>query len=142
MNSVTDQLTEVIQSRVSALDAKDAAILLEHYADDVMLFDAIGPLRARGAGVEAARLKTWFGAYESPISCEIRELEVVAGAEVAFAHYLYRIGGIMTDGTKVGMWLRATVGFRQVAGEWKIVHEHDSVPFDGETTTALVTLTP
>jgi ketosteroid isomerase-like protein len=52
MNSVTDQLTEVIQSRVSALDAKDAAILLEHYAEDVMLFDAVGPLRARGAGVK------------------------------------------------------------------------------------------
>jgi ketosteroid isomerase-like protein len=38
------------------------------------------------------------------------------------------------------MWLRATIGFRQVAGDWKIVDEHDSVPFDGETTAALVTL--
>lgn len=27
------------------------------------------------------------------------------------------------------MWLRETLGFRKLAGEWKITHQHESVPF-------------
>lgn len=32
-------------------------------------------------------------------------------------------------GEKVDLWFRATLGFRKIAGQWKIVHEHSSVPF-------------
>jgi PhnB protein len=54
------------------------------------------------------------------------------------------MSGTKTDGEKVDMWLRATLCFRKIGGhQWKIVHEHESVPFymDGSYKAA-VDLTP
>ena len=47
--------------------------------------------------------------------------------------------GTMLDGTEVGMWVRATSCLRKLNNGWKIVHEHASVPFDGDTGKAVVT---
>jgi hypothetical protein len=52
---------------------------------------------------------------------------------VAFGASLNRVNGTKTDGTKVDMWWRSTVGYRKIDGRWLITHRHDSVPFDMET---------
>jgi ketosteroid isomerase-like protein len=40
------------------------------------------------------------------------------------------------------MWVRATLGLRRQGDDWKIVHEHDSDPFDMRTFEALLDLEP
>ena len=40
------------------------------------------------------------------------------------------------------MWNRATLCFRKIDGKWRIMHEHDSVPFDPETGLASTNLEP
>jgi ketosteroid isomerase-like protein len=119
----------LIEARVAAVAAKDVETLVAQYAEDVTLFDALGPLRDTGRDVERRRLREWFGAYRTAIDLRIRDLEVVAGGDVAFAHYLFQVKGTMTDGTVVDMAVRSTVGFRRGEDGWKIVHEHSSVPF-------------
>ncbi|MEU0796446.1 nuclear transport factor 2 family protein [Amycolatopsis sp. NPDC005961] len=119
----------LVESRVAAVAAKDVETLVAQYAEDVTLFDALGPLRDTGQDVERARLREWFGAYRTTIDLRIEDLEVVADGDVAFAHYLFQVRGTMTDDTVVDMWVRATVGFRRGEDGWKIVHEHSSVPF-------------
>ncbi|NBH11038.1 nuclear transport factor 2 family protein [Amycolatopsis sp. SID8362] len=132
----------LIESRIAAVAAKDVEALVAQYAEDVTLFDAVGGLCDRGRDAERARLTQWFGAYRTEIGLRIRDLEVVTGGDVAFAHYLFQVTGTMTDGTEVSMWVRATVGFQRGEDGWKIVHEHSSVPFDGATGEALTTLVP
>ena len=61
---------------------------------------------------------------------------------MAFCHYLYRISGRQKGGTEVKMWVRATLGLRRQGDDWKIVHEHDSDPFDMRTFEALLDLEP
>jgi hypothetical protein len=34
-----------------------------------------------------------------------------------------------TEGMKVDLWFRETLGFRKIDGKWTITHEHSSVPF-------------
>ena len=48
-----------------------------------------------------------------------------------------------TDDEKTDVWVRATFCCRKIDGKWKIVHEHQSVPFymDGSYRAAL-DLTP
>jgi ketosteroid isomerase-like protein len=142
VNAVVAHLTGLIEGRVAAVAAKDVEGMAGQFAEDVSLFDAVGPLRDHGADVERARLETWFGAYRTAIGLRIRDLEVVVDGSVAFAHYLFQVRGTLRDGTEVAMWVRSTVGFRELAGDWKIVHEHSSVPFDGETGEALTRLEP
>jgi uncharacterized protein (TIGR02246 family) len=132
----------VIEARVAAVAAKDLDALLACYAEDVTLFDAVGPLRDTGRDAERTRLREWFGAYRSAIELEIRDLDVVADGDVAFASYLFHVRGTMVDGTDVAMWVRSTAGLRRDDHGWKIVHEHSSVPFDSATGEALTRLRP
>ena len=133
---MTAALTTLVESRIGAVAAKDVETLVAQYAEDVTLFDALGPLRDTGRDVERNRLREWFGGYRSTIDLTIKDLEVVADGDVGFAHYLFRVRGTMTDGTEVDMWVRATIGFRRGEDGWKIVHEHSSVPLTPSGTAA------
>lgn len=42
----------------------------------------------------------------------------------------------------VSMWVRATLGLRRSDGEWRIAHDHESVPWDPETGQGRVDLRP
>ena len=55
---------------------------------------------------------------------------------------LDHLTGTRTDGEKTDVWVRATVCFRKIDGQWKVTHEHISVPFDMETFKASVHLKP
>lgn len=139
---MTAAVTALVEERAAAVAAKDIETLVAQYAEDLVLFDALDSLRDTGRDAERARLRTWLDAYRSTIDLRIRDLEVVAGDDVAFAHYLFQVSGTMVDGTEVRMWVRSTVGFRRGGDGWKVVHEHSSVPFDGATGQALMTLEP
>jgi SnoaL-like protein len=52
------------------------------------------------------------------------------------------LSSTMRNGTKVDMWMRSTLCLRNENGDWRLAHEHTSVPFDAETGKALVGLKP
>ena len=91
---------------------------------------------------KSSRVEAWAGSYRGPIGYEIRDVRIAAGQDVAFAHYLYHVTGTLTDGSAVAMWVRATLGLQKADGAWKIVHDHESVPFDPATGQASLDLTP
>jgi len=136
------QIRALVEERVEALADKDASALTSHDANDLVLFDAVGPLRHVGAEAHAERVAEWLSAYRGGIDYQIRDLRITAGTDVAFCHYLYRVGGTMTDGTQVGMWLRSTICLRKTDRVWTITHEHTSVPFDSATGAAFLDLRP
>ncbi len=136
------QIRALIEGRVPALAVKDATALTSHDATDIVIFDVVGPLRHRGADAHAARVADWLSLYRDGVDYQIRDLSIAAGTDIAFCHYLYRVGGVMTDGTQVGMWVRSTICFRKTERGWTIAHEHSSVPFDGATGAASLDLHP
>ena len=52
------------------------------------------------------------------------------------------VSGTLLDGGEVDMWVRATICMRKIKGQWTIVHEHQSVPFDAQTGKASLDLKP
>ncbi len=52
------------------------------------------------------------------------------------------MSGTLANGPQVDMWVRATPGCRRVDGAWRIVHDHESVPFDPATGRPVLDLTP
>ena len=100
------------------------------YATDVVSFDVEPPLQH--VGVEA-KLKNWanvFAAFRD-VDYEVRGLDVVVGDDVAFGHCFGRLHGTLMNGTATsGMWVRATFCFQNIDGNWLIVHDQASVPFD------------
>lgn len=136
------RIRELIEERVSAIRAKDVDALMSAHAQDVVMFDALDPLRYVGSEAVRERAAQWLSWYRGPVGYEVRDLSVTAGDGAAFCHYLYRVTGTMTNGTEVDMWVRSTVCFRKAEGEWAVAHEHTSVPFDAESGKASVDLKP
>jgi uncharacterized protein (TIGR02246 family) len=136
------QIRKLIDDRARAIHDKDISGLIAHYAPDIVEFDAVNPLQYRGLDGPRKRSEEWFSAYDGPINYEVRDLNITAGNEVAFCHFLYRISGTMKNGSKVDMWLRATLGLRKIDGKWLVTHEHSSVPFEMESGKAALTLKP
>jgi ketosteroid isomerase-like protein len=120
----------LMEMRIKAVRAKDVAALTANHAPDVLTFDLIDPLRNLGLTALRRRAQEWFASFAGGLDYEIRDLAIAAGEDVAFCHGLHRVGGTRTDGEKIEMWWRATIGFRRADGRWVITHEHSSVPFD------------
>ncbi len=136
------RIRALIEERVRAIRAKDIDALMSNHAPDVLMFDALDPRRYVGSEAVRERAGQWLSWYQGPVGYEVRDLSVTAGDEAAFCHYLYRVTGTMTNGSEVDMWVRSTVCFRKVGGEWVVAHEHTSVPFDAESGKASVNLKP
>jgi uncharacterized protein (TIGR02246 family) len=124
------QIRGLIEAWAAAVRAKDAAGALAAHAPDFLAFELAPPLQHRGAEVNRKGLEEWFASFRGPVGYEIRDLQVTAGADVAFAHSLNRISGARTDGTETDVWVRATACFRKTGERWTLAHEHVSVPFE------------
>ena len=116
---------------------------MSFYTPDFVAFDLPPPLRVEGAEPHRSGLEQWFRTWSGKIGFDMRELAVETGDGLAFSRSLNHMHGKRTDGTETDVWVRATVGFRKIDGEWMVVHEHVSVPFymDGSFKAA-VDLTP
>jgi uncharacterized protein (TIGR02246 family) len=136
------EIRTIMQARIAAVRAKDAAALVAHHAPDVVSYDLLEPLQYKGVDAMRQRGQQWFDGYDGPMDYEIVELQVVAAFDVAFCHGLHHVRGTTKDGQKIDMFWRATQGFQRIDGDWRIVHEHGSVPFDMKTGKVSFSLKP
>jgi ketosteroid isomerase-like protein len=120
-------IRRILEDQRAALRAKDARALTEHHAPDVLSYDLAPPLMTRGPDVPGAQ--AWLATWDGPIDLDIDDLSIAIGDGVAFSTSLNRMRGTKTDGERVDLWARATVGYRRIEGQWMVVHEHVSVPF-------------
>lgn len=130
------QIRSLIDDWAAGLRAKDATRVKRHGAKDMVHFSLAPPLVADESGPYG--LEKWFKTWDGPLGYEVRDLEIVSGDGVAFSYSVNHLTGTQR-GEKQDLWFRSTLGFRKVGGEWKIAHEHESVPFlmDGSDKAAL-----
>jgi PhnB protein len=135
------EIRALIDRWAQALRDKDADAVLSCHADGVVQFSLAPPLISTATDAEG--LNAWFATWRGGLGYELHGLRIAVGGDAAFSHSLNRLRGTKIDGAANELWFRHTLGFRRLAGEWKIVHEHESVPFymDGSYRAA-VDLTP
>jgi ketosteroid isomerase-like protein len=124
------QIRALIEAWADAVRRHDLAGILAHHELDIVMFDVPPPLQSRGI---EAYTKTWdlFFRYHKPSQAfDIEELAITAGQDVAFAVAIMRCGpGTSSDPSEQGgLLFRLTIGLRNVDGDWRIAHEHHSVP--------------
>lgn len=122
--------------------AKDIERLMSVYSPDILYFDLVPPLQYAGSAVLRDRFSHWFDGWSTAIGMEIRELNILAGAEVAAASMMIRASGTLKDGREVGYWVRTTNCFQRMNERWSITHEHVSLPVDFKTGRAAMDLVP
>jgi uncharacterized protein (TIGR02246 family) len=135
-------LRAIVDERVAAVAAKDPKPLAARQHPDIVMFNVLPPLHSRGNAAVEDATRAWFDGYASDIGYEVRDLNVTVDGDVGFCSFLYHVTGTLAAGGDVDMWVRATLGCQRIDGEWFIVHDHESVPFDAATGQALISLEP
>src|SRR5438067_10987829 len=82
--------------------------IMSIYAQEVVTFDIVPPLRYIGADALRKLWEEVFSVYQDPIEYETRDLNITVGDDVAFAYSLNRMSGTMKNGQKTNYWLRWT----------------------------------
>jgi len=142
MSNVNSELRALIDSWVQANLARDVDAILSHYAEDVRAFDAIKQLQFVGHAAYKAHWQFCMEHCGGPITFEVDQLQQWASGDLGFGHFLCLCGGTNAEGKSESGWLRVTQGYRKIDGQWRIVHDHFSVPFDMENGQALFGLQP
>jgi uncharacterized protein (TIGR02246 family) len=126
MKSQTEsQIKQLMDEWIAAVNAKDVERVMALYASDVVVFDYPPPLQHVGIDSHRRSFEQWFAMMPDQVTCQLKDLRITAGDEIAFARALNHI----VSG-KMDQWVRATVCFEKRGREWKVVHEHVSVPID------------
>lgn len=122
------EVRALVENWASAVRSKDYDGVLRHHADDVLMFDVPPPLHSNGL---AAYRRTWdlfFASSRDPVAFDLTDTTVTAGSDVAFVTAIVRCSETDSHGAHPELKVRLTIGLRKVDGEWKIVHEHHSIP--------------
>jgi ketosteroid isomerase-like protein len=114
----------------AAVVAKNVDAIMKTYAPDVFVFDLVPPRQYVGAAAYAEDWHDLFAGFSGPVHFEISDLAISTDGTIAYSHSIQRLSGADPSGGKVDITSRVTDIYRKVAGHWRIVQEHVSVPVD------------
>lgn len=116
---------------------KDPAIALKYFetGPQVRLFDIMQPGEFRGEDFRKHFIEI---GQQFQGKVEFTNLEVVADDHVGFASMTQHFAGKDKEGKPFDMTMRVTDCFHKTGPNWKIVHEHVSLPLDPATFMKLI----
>lgn len=135
------QILRLIEAWQEAVKEKDVERAIAGYAEDLISFDLRLPLRSHGRESLRRRYERWFKSSDGPIVCRPSDLEIVSRDDLACAFCVTHVA-FDAKGEKIDLWVRWTALFKKVLGDWKVSHEHVSIPVNTYTGQALWNLSP
>ena len=121
-------IRELVESWARAVRVKDLDGILANHSTDILMFDVPPPLQSKG--IEAYK-KTWelfFSWSNDPVVFDIKDMNIIAGSDVAFVAALVRCAGTEKNGERIELEFRLTIGLRRIGDQWIVLHEHHSIP--------------
>jgi len=126
------EVRRLIADQQRAVCAKDIDRIMSYYASDVVVFNVKPPFQTRGARDWRREWEMALAHFPALFGIETRDLVITVSGDLALAHSIWRFTGMPGQ-----TWIRDTAVYRRGQGQWRIVHEHYSVPFDPETSRAV-----
>ena len=125
-----DRIKALLEDWADAVRRHDLPAILAHHEPDMVMFDLPPPLQCKGIEAYAETWGLLFRHHQPGTAFDFSELDVIAGADVAFAVAVMWCGpgSSNTRGEEDGFLFRLTVCLQKVGDAWRIVHEHHSLP--------------
>jgi uncharacterized protein (TIGR02246 family) len=117
-----------------AVERKDAEGIVEAYTPDTVLYDVTLPVVGKDA--IKALWERCFPFFPDRFRSEHQDLSVVVEDNLAFVHGLHRFIPEPADHPCGQFQSRVTAVFQRIEGEWRLIHEHVSIPFKMEGSAA------
>jgi ketosteroid isomerase-like protein len=135
-------LRDIHRQWFSDTTAKNLDGLMTHMAADIVSYEHDAPLEH--VGIEQVRAVCRRGLDSAPggVSWDVPDMQVVVDGDLAVAWGLNRMNAELADGQHVESWSRGTRVFARRNGDWVMVHQHVSYPYDPTTGEAKTDLRP
>jgi ketosteroid isomerase-like protein len=121
-----DKVAAVLEAVHRGYRERDPAAITEQYAPTAEIFDLAPPL---AHPVNAKGIGDWLATWGGPVERTPWGIKTTIRGDAAFCHGFIRVSTRTKDGNDAAWWMRVTTCLVRRAGDWKIVHEHTSVPF-------------
>ncbi len=115
-------------SENTRLDRKDQ--ILANHSADVLIYDVLPPMKYESAAAYRASWGDWQPEAVGENIFELQDLAITTGIGAAFAHGFILCGGTTPQGKKFEDVVRATFCLKKIHGEWQVIHQHVSKPFN------------
>jgi ketosteroid isomerase-like protein len=119
----------VLESWAKATRENRKDDILKNHAPELVIFDALPPLRYDSAASYRASWGDWQPDSQGAVQFDLENVVVHTSDELSTAHCLIRCGGTLPDGRSFQDLVRATFCLRKRAGSWEVFHQHISKPF-------------
>lgn len=130
-NHMEFEVHQFLEEFAGAIRSGNLDRIISFYSSDIVAFACPAPLENRGIGHYRA---TWESSFVSnfsfPIECSFEKQKMMVSGELSVCHSLFELNAQTVKGEMAHHWLRSTIVVQRVNGEWKITHEHNSVPVD------------
>lgn len=113
----------------------DRDALLALYAPDVRMFDMMLPWQISGTEEWAPRIDNWFSGVGTQAEVQARDVEVTTTDGMALLTMNMEYAHIESDGERMAMVNRLTWVVVPHGDDWRIIHEHTSVPLNEDDMT-------
>ena len=130
MRNDEEEILELIANWRQSLESKNVAALMSDYAASAVLFDACPPYKTEGAEGIAGVWNSCLPYFPETFKSEHRDLKVHVSGDIAIAFGLHHFVPEPPDHPCGQSWMRVTIGFLRQDGNWKVIHEHVSQPFN------------
>jgi ketosteroid isomerase-like protein len=125
-----EQVRSVLEAWALATRQGRQDDVLANHSADVVIFDVLPPLKYEGLAAYRRSWDEWQPDTQGEGQFALRDLVVVTGDNVAFAHGLLQCGGTLPDGEIFEDTVRATFCLHKIDDAWKVAHQHISKPFE------------
>jgi ketosteroid isomerase-like protein len=126
MTTPDRDIAAVLEAVRRGFAARDAGAITAFYTADAEIFDLAPPL---SHAIDPAGLAAWLAGWGGPVEQTPHGMTTTISGDAAFCHGLVRVDTETKEGEARGWWMRATICLARRHGQWRIVHEHSSVPF-------------
>jgi ketosteroid isomerase-like protein len=126
------QITD-LEHKLAASTSADEALKYYDPTDEVVVFDMAGPPREyKGQKAVRGDFEKAFAGLKN-VKVDFIELNVVTDGKLGFASSIQRFTATGPDGKPMDVTFRQTDCLHKVDGQWKILHQHISLPVDMAT---------
>ncbi len=129
MNTVNENLIrQLIENWAAAVRGKNIDAILKHHSKDIVMYDVPEPFQSVGINAYQETWDTFFDWAKDYGVYEIKDINIIAGEDVAFCYASMQCAGSHKNEEKEFLNFRLTVGLKKINNEWIILHEHHSIP--------------
>ena len=129
-NDVTGEkeIHALIKEWTNFLHEKNADGLVQDYTEEAVTFD-VGTQRKGQQAIKQLWLDC-FPYFEGDAHMERKNLTVHVEGNLAIMHCYCRLWADTSPPKEQAPWIRTTVCYRKINDQWKVIHDHISVPVD------------